>query len=86
MDFFVAESFWLKGRFSEALFAILFVFREVSREERDHALTFKCHDVRADPIEESAVVRDHHGTAAELEQRFFQCPHRVHIQIVGRFV
>src|SRR5712692_6456059 len=42
--------------------------------------------VRRDAIQEPAVVADHHDASREVEQRLFERPQRVHVQIVRRLV
>ena len=39
-----------------------------------------------DTIQKPAVVADHHRTAAEIFQGFFQCPQGVYVQVVGWLV
>jgi len=42
--------------------------------------------VGGDAIEEPSVVADHDSAAGEVQQRFLECPERIDVQIVGRFV
>ncbi|MCY1217946.1 hypothetical protein D9M72_298770 [compost metagenome] len=43
-------------------------------------------DVRSNPIQEPAIVRDHHHAASEFQQRIFQRPQRFHVKVVGRLI
>ena len=43
-------------------------------------------DVRRDPVEEPAVVADHHGAARELQQRVLQRAERLDVEVVGGLV
>ena len=49
-------------------------------------LTFPGKDVGGHPVEEPAVVGDHHGTAGKFQQRIFEALQRLDIQVVGRLV
>ena len=42
--------------------------------------------MRANPVEEEAVVRDDHGAACEIHQRIFQRAQGFDVEVVGRFV
>ena len=43
-------------------------------------------DVRRDPVEEPAVVRDHHRAAGEVEERVLERAQRVDVEVVRRLV
>ncbi|MCY1214074.1 hypothetical protein D9M72_258780 [compost metagenome] len=43
-------------------------------------------DVRRDPVQEPAIVRDHHHAAGELQQRVFQRAQRFHVEVVRRLI
>ena len=49
-------------------------------------VAFEGQHVSRDPVEEPAVVADDDGATREFQERFFQRPQRVDVQIVGRFV
>ena len=42
--------------------------------------------MRSDAVQEPAVVADDHGAATEAQERLFQGPQRIHVQVVGRLV
>ena len=42
--------------------------------------------MRRDPVQEPAIVRDHHDAAGKIEQGFFQRAQGFHVQVVGRLV
>ena len=52
----------------------------------DVAVPFEGQDVRGDAVEEPAIVADDDHAAGEVQDRFFQGPQRVDVEIVGRFV
>src|SRR6478672_4211309 len=58
----------------------------VAFEPDDLAVALECQHVRRDAIEEPAVVADHDGAAAEVEQRLLERAERVDVEIVGRLV
>ena len=76
----------LVGVDPEPLFAIGFVVAEVPFEPADLGLALEGQHVGGDPVEEPAVVADDHRTAGEGEERFFEGPQGVDIEVVGRFV
>ena len=49
-------------------------------------ITFEGKDVRADTVEEPAVVANHNGATCKLFQTFLQCTKGVDVNIVGRLV
>ena len=66
--------------------AVSLIIRIISREPDNLAFSLKSQNVRGDPVQEPAVVADHHGAARKVFQSLFQGSQGVHIQIVGRFV
>ena len=59
---------------------------QLPMKENHLAVAFKGQDMGGDAVQEPAVVADHHGTAAEIFQGFFQRPQGVDVQVVGRLV
>ena len=55
-------------------------------EPDDLAVALEGEHVRGDAVEEPAVVADDHDAAGEVQQRFFERPQRVDVEVVGRFV
>ena len=76
----------LVGVHPQPLLALGFVGLVVAVAPDDPAVALEGEDVRGDPVEEPAVVADDHGAAAEVEQRLFEGPQHVDIEIVGRLV
>ena len=66
--------------------ALFFVGLEVAFAPVDVAVPFEGQDVRGHAVEEPAVVADDDHAAGEVEDRFFQGPQRVDVQVVRRFV
>ena len=50
------------------------------------AVALERQDVRAQAIEEEAIVADDHGTARERLQRLFERTQRFDVEVIGRFV
>src|SRR5689334_17289744 len=50
------------------------------------AVALERQDVRGDAVQEPAVVADDHRAAAETQERLFQRPQRIDVQVVGRLV
>ena len=65
---------------------VFLVILEVPLEPLDMGLAFKGEDVRADAVEEEAVVADDHGAAGEVDQRVFQGAQGFDVEVVGGFV
>src|SRR5687768_6123522 len=59
------------------------VVRIVALEPDHLAVTLEREDVGCDAVEEPAIVTDDDGASGEAEQRFFQGPERVHVEVVG---
>jgi len=56
---------------AEPHLSVRLVFRIVAVEPDDLAVTFEREDIRRDPIEKPAIVRDHNRATGEAFQRFF---------------
>jgi len=65
---------------------VLFIGFEVALEPFDMGITFKGQDMRAQTVQEEAVVADDHRAAGEIFQRGLECLQGFHVQIVGRLV
>src|SRR5690606_41362426 len=65
----VPDAMRLRRVLALAPLQVLRVIRVVALEVHDLAVAFERKDVRRDPIEEPAVVRDHDGAAREVQQR-----------------
>src|SRR5215211_6702810 len=50
------------------------------------AIALPSQDMGRDPIQEPAVVRDHHGTSGKVEKSILQRLESFHVKIIGRFV
>ncbi len=66
--------------------AVRFVGGVVAFEPHHFAFALECQDVSRNPIQEPSIVTDDDGTSGEILQRLFECPHGVHVEIVGGFV
>ena len=55
-EFLVLDPFGLHGIIAQAAFLVFFVVFEVSFEPFHMRLTFKCQDMRANPVKKKAVV------------------------------
>ena len=71
---------------AEALLLVLFVFAIIALEKDRLAIAFESQDMSANTIEEPAIMADHEGAAREVQERFFERPERVDVQVIGRFV
>src|SRR5215467_807179 len=49
----------------------------------DPAFAFEGKDMRRDAIQKPSVVTDHYGAPGKIIESIFECPQRVHIQVVG---
>src|SRR5207247_3859397 len=67
-ELLVAQAVRLLGVGAETALAVRLVVLVVAFEPHHAALVLEREHVRRDPIEEPAVVADHHRTARELEQ------------------
>src|SRR5579872_2440571 len=71
---------------AEAALLVLFVVGEIALEPLDMAVAFESQHVRGDAVEEEAVVARDEGAAGEVDERLFQRPQRVDVEVVGRLV
>ncbi len=85
-QFPVLEPVRLVGGGAEASMAVFLVCLVVAFKPQDLAVAFEGENVRRDAIEEPAIVADHHRTAAEIHERFFQCSQRINVEIVRWFI
>src|SRR5262245_4763707 len=76
----------LLRRCTQTALPIRFVVLIVAFEPLDLAVAFERQDVRGDPIEEPAIVRDDDGAAGELEERLLERAQGVNVEIVRWFV
>ena len=67
LHFFVFYSFRVQGVVTNPAFQILFILRIIAFEPGYFAVAFKSQHVGGNPIEKPAVMRNHNGTARELE-------------------
>ncbi len=65
---------------------VRFVVGEVALEPLDEALAFEGEHVGGDAVEEEPVVVDDDGAAGEVDERLFERPQRVDVEVVGRLV
>src|SRR5262245_54759299 len=77
---------WLIRRCAQASFPIGLVVLIVSLEPLDMAVALEREHVGRDAVEEPAVVRDDDDTTREIEERFFESPQRVDVEVVRRLV
>src|SRR3546814_10902953 len=73
-------------RVAEPPAPVRFVLRVVALEPLDVAVALEREDVGRDPVEEPAIVADHHRAAGEVEQRILECAPRIDIEVVRRLV
>src|SRR3954465_12542324 len=76
----------LVGLEAEALLALGLGGLVVAVAPDDLAVPLEGEDVGGDPVEEPPVVADHHGAAAEVEDRLLEGPEHVDVEVVGRLV
>lgn len=87
LDVDVFEFFLLlvDSEFLLSLFLFLFIVAVVSLRIDDFGGSLlECEYVRADAVEEPAVVTHDDAATVELSQRLLQCAKSVHVKIVGR--
>src|SRR5262249_16934342 len=82
----VSNPMRLVGFRSEPDLALMFVGLIVAFVPDSFAVALKRENVRRDAVKEPTVVADDDGTAAEVEQRFFEGAQRVDVEVVGRLV
>src|SRR3546814_15707961 len=71
-------------RVAEPPAPVRFVLRVVALEPLDVAVALEREDVGRDPVEEPAIVADHHRAAGEVEQRILECARRIDLEAIGR--
>ena len=86
MDRLVTEALGTGFLVAQAATLVFLVLAVVAGEERPLRVAFGCQDVRGDPVQEPAVVRDDQAAAGEFQQGVFQRPQGFHVQVVGGFV
>jgi hypothetical protein len=74
------------GLVSEALVLVVLVLAVVAGIEIPLRVAFGGQDVRADAVQEPAVVRDHHARPGEFGEGIFERTQRLNVEIVRRFV
>src|SRR5579862_503302 len=79
----VPDAVRLRGVLALAPLEILDVLTVIALEPHGLRVALEGEDVSCDPVEEPAIVRDHHGAAGEGEQRFFQGAQRLDVEVVG---
>ncbi len=82
----VANPVRLIGLDAQAPLAIRFVIGVVAFKPHDLRIALEGQNVGGDAIQKPAIMGNDHRATGEGEQRFFQRPQRLHIQIVGRLV
>ena len=65
---------------------VLLVIREIALEPLHVAVALERQHVRRDPVEEEAIMADHHRAAGEVLQRGLQRRQRLDVEVVGRLV
>jgi len=68
----VTHSMRLSSSFAQTLLAIRFILGVVAFEEDRLRIVFVRQDVRGYTVKEPPIVRDHNGSAREVQQRFLQ--------------
>src|SRR5690242_4648485 len=83
---FVPDAVRLRGVLALAPPEILDVFAVIALEPHDLRVALEGEDMSGDTVEEPAIMRDHHRTAGEGEQRLLQSAQRLDVEIVGRLI
>lgn len=86
MDRLVAEALGTGFLIAQAATLVFLVLAVVAGEERPLRIALGRQDVRGDPVQEPAVVRDDQAAAGKLQQGVFQRPQGFHVQVVGGLV
>src|SRR5256886_14440111 len=81
-----AEAVGAVGLGAEALLAVSLVVRVAALDPDHPPLVLEGQDVRGDPVEEPAVVTDHHGAARKVEQGLLERTQGVHVEVVRGLV
>src|SRR4051812_39614036 len=71
---------------AELLTAPSLVRLEVALVPGDLRVALEREHMRCDAVKEPAIVRDHNRAAGVRQQRFFERPQRVDVEVVGRLV
>ncbi len=71
----------LVGVGPQPFMTLYFVSLIIAVAPDDPAVALEGEDVCGHPVKEPAVVADHHGAAAEIHQRLFECSQHVHVQV-----
>ncbi len=82
----VADPVGLVGGGAELAVAERLVLAEVALEPAHDAVALEGEHVGGDPVEEPAIVADHHGAAREGLEAGLEGPQRVDVEVVGRLV
>src|SRR6188474_2779999 len=82
----VPDAMRLVCRRPELLMSEGLVVADVALEEADLRVAFEGEDVRRDPVEEPAVVADHHGAAGERLEPGLEGSQGVDVEVVRRLV
>jgi hypothetical protein len=80
----VPDRIGLVGLGAEAAVAVGLVVLVVALKPFDLAVALERQHVSRDPVEEPAIVADHHRAAGELEERVLERAQRVDVEVVGR--
>jgi membrane protein len=81
-----AQAMRLRGLCAEALELVFLVLVVIARVEDPLRIALGGEDVRADAVEEPAIVRDHQHRAGVLGERILERPQRLDIEVVGGLV
>ena len=76
----------LDGLIAEPALLVFLIVGEVAFEPFDMALALEGQDVRREPIQEEAVMRNHDSAARKIFERRFESAERFRIEIVRRLV
>ena len=82
----VPESLWFIARDSLSLASLLFIGVKISFAPVNISVPFERQDMGCDSVKEPAVVSNYHYAADEIEDRFFECPQGIDVEVVGGFV
>ena len=72
--------------FAKPLATFPFVGLKIAVAPVDVAIPLERQDMRCQTVEKPAVVAHHDRTAGKIGDRLFQCPQRIDVDVVGRFV
>ena len=71
---------------AETAFAVFFVLAVVAVKEFNTAIALERQNMRCDAIQKPSIVTNYDGAARKVFKSFFESSHRVHIEVVRRFV